>query len=71
VHLAPRDSDQSGDGKKPLNATEIDGFGPVIPRDKRINHLDKLNMEGGRNETEASSPPVIRRYDNQYTHHDQ
>jgi hypothetical protein len=42
--------------RQELHSTDANGLDPVIRRDERTNHLDKLNMEGGRNETGASSP---------------
>ena len=42
--------------RQELHSTDVNGLDPVIRRDERTNHLDKLNMEGGRNETVASSP---------------
>ena len=47
-HLALRDSDRSGDSgqDKELHSTNVNGLEPVIRRDERTNHLDKLNMEG-------------------------
>jgi len=40
---------------------------PVIPRDRRDNHLDELNMEGDGMRLRHRRSPAIRRRDNQYT----
>jgi hypothetical protein len=42
--------------RQEFHSTDADGLDPVIRTDERTNHLDKLNMEGERNETGASSP---------------
>ena len=49
------------------DSTDIGGFKPVIPRDRRNNHLDELNMEGDGMRLRHRRPPAIRRRDNQYT----
>jgi hypothetical protein len=47
-HLALRVSDRSGDSgqKQALHSTDVNRLDPVIRRDERTNHLDKLNMGG-------------------------
>lgn len=42
--------------RQEFHSTDVNRLDPVIRRDERTNHLDRLNMEGGRNETGASSP---------------
>jgi hypothetical protein len=42
--------------RQELHSADAIGLDPVIRRDELTNHLDKLNMEEGRNETGASSP---------------
>lgn len=63
-----RYSDRSGDRAKTTIPSHRNGsFEPVIPRDKAINHLDKLNMGRDGTRVRHRRPPVIRRHDNQYT----
>src|SRR5436190_24282289 len=60
-----------GDVHRPVTAdtNSIPWRARLIRRDERTNHLDKLNMEGERNETGHRRPPIIRWRD-RATQHD-
>jgi len=55
--------------KQELHSTDANGLEPVIRRDERTNHLDKLNKEGEETRLRHRRPPIIRRRDNA-AHHD-
>jgi hypothetical protein len=51
-------------GKTRIESSDVSGIKPVIRRDGRTNHLDKLNMEDEGMRLGHRRPPIIRRRDN-------
>jgi hypothetical protein len=52
------------EARQELHSTDVNRLDPVIRRDERTNHLDKLNKEWERTRLRHRRPPIIRRRDN-------